>query len=211
MRRLPVYLVLDTSGSMVGEPIDALKAGVQILLDTLRQDPYALETAWISVITFSSEARLLAPLTELIHFRTPDLRAGGYTSMGAALELLAQRISQDVVKASAGHKGDWKPMVFLLGDGVPTDEIGAGVAALERLDTGVVVACAAGPMAKPDAFRQVTENVVTLDVADFNYIKAFFKWVSASIATSSRRIESHGSAVTSLGELPPPPAEVKTA
>jgi uncharacterized protein YegL len=194
---------------MVGEPIDALKAGVQILLDTLRQDPYALETTWISVITFASEARLLTPLTELMQFKVPELRAGGYTSMGAALELLADRIAKDVVKASPSHKGDWKPMVFLLGDGVPTDEIQAGIAALEKVVTGVVVACAAGPMAKPDAFRQVTENVVTLDLADFNYIKAFFKWVSASIATSSRKIETHGNAVASLGELPPPPAEVK--
>lgn len=45
MRRLPVYLLLDTSGSMYGEPIEAVKNGVQVLVSTLRQDPYALETA----------------------------------------------------------------------------------------------------------------------------------------------------------------------
>jgi uncharacterized protein YegL len=39
MRRLPVYLLLDTSGSMHGEPIEAVKNGMQILLSTLRQDP----------------------------------------------------------------------------------------------------------------------------------------------------------------------------
>ena len=52
MRRLPVYLLLDTSGSMSGEPIEAVKSGVQILISTLRQDPYALETAYLSVLGF---------------------------------------------------------------------------------------------------------------------------------------------------------------
>ncbi|MCF1958341.1 tellurium resistance protein TerY, partial [Escherichia coli] len=49
MRRLPVYLLLDTSTSMYGEPIAAVKNGVEMLLSTLRQDPYALETAYISI------------------------------------------------------------------------------------------------------------------------------------------------------------------
>ena len=47
MRRLPVYLLLDTSGSMYGEPIEAVKNGVQTLISTLRSDPYALETAYM--------------------------------------------------------------------------------------------------------------------------------------------------------------------
>ena len=63
LRRLPVYLLLDTSGSMYGEPIEAVKNGVQTLLTTLKQDPYALETAYVSVITFDSSARQAVPLT----------------------------------------------------------------------------------------------------------------------------------------------------
>ena len=39
MRRLPVYLLLDTSGSMAGEPIEAVKNGVQMMLHSLRQNP----------------------------------------------------------------------------------------------------------------------------------------------------------------------------
>ena len=55
MRRLPVYLLLDTSGSMFGEPIEAVRNGVQVLVSTLRSDPYALETAYLSIITFNSK------------------------------------------------------------------------------------------------------------------------------------------------------------
>ena len=73
MRRLPVYLLLDTSGSMSGEPIEAVKNGVQVLISTLRQDPYALETAFISVITFDSNAQQIIPLTDLASFQMREI------------------------------------------------------------------------------------------------------------------------------------------
>lgn len=73
MRRLPVYLLLDTSGSMYGEPIEAVKNGVQTLVSTLRSDPYALETAYISIITFNSSAQQITPLTELAAFKQPNI------------------------------------------------------------------------------------------------------------------------------------------
>jgi len=71
MRKLPIYLLLDTSGSMHGEPIEAVKNGVEMLVSTLRNDPYALETAYLSVITFNTNAQQLVPLTELEQFQTP--------------------------------------------------------------------------------------------------------------------------------------------
>ena len=48
MRHLPVYILIDTSGSMVGEPIESVKVGLADMIATLRLDPYALETACIS-------------------------------------------------------------------------------------------------------------------------------------------------------------------
>ena len=48
IRRLPVYLLLDCSGSMSGEPIEAVKQGIKALLTELKGDPQALETACLS-------------------------------------------------------------------------------------------------------------------------------------------------------------------
>lgn len=92
MRRLPVYLLLDTSGSMYGEPIEAVKNGVQTLVSTLRSDPYALETAYISIITFNSSAQQITPLTELAAFKQPNIDASGCTVLGGALELCHKRL-----------------------------------------------------------------------------------------------------------------------
>ena len=92
MRKLPVYLLLDTSGSMFGEPIEAVKNGVQVLVSTLRSDPYALETAYLSIITFNSSAQQITPLTELANFQQPNIDESGCTALGVALSLLAHKV-----------------------------------------------------------------------------------------------------------------------
>jgi uncharacterized protein YegL len=208
MRRLPVYLVLDISGSMTGEPIEAVKNGVQVLVSTLRQDPYALETAFLSVITFDSSARQIVPLTELSMFQMPDIQATGTTSLGEALSLLANKVNTEVAKTTADVKGDWKPLVFLMTDGEPTDNWQKGLNDFKNQKFGMVVACAAGSGANTSILKQITEVVVQLDTADSATIKAFFKWVSASVSTGSQKIEASGKDVSGLNELPPPPPEV---
>lgn len=208
MRRLPVYLVLDISGSMTGEPIEAVKNGVQVLISTLRQDPYALETAFLSVITFDSSARQIVPLTELSMFQMPDIQATGTTSLGEALSLLANKVNTEVAKTTAEVKGDWKPLVFLMTDGEPTDNWQKGLNDFKNQKFGMVVACAAGSGANTTILKQITEVVVQLDTADSATIKAFFKWVSASVSTGSQKIEASGKDVSGLNELPPPPPEV---
>ncbi len=208
MRRLPVYLLLDTSGSMFGEPIEAVKNGVQTLISTLRSDPYALETAYISIITFDSTAQQVAPLTELAAFQQPNIEASGCTALGEALELLSQKIDSEITKTTAEAKGDWRPIVFIMTDGAPTDSITKGLEEFKKRKCGMVVACAAGQGANTNVLMKITENVVQLDTADSATIKAFFKWVSASISTSSKSVASTGAEATSLSELPPPPPEV---
>lgn len=208
MRRLPVYLLLDTSGSMTGEPIEAVKNGVQVLVSTLRQDPYALETACISVITFDSNVQQVVPLTDLSSFQEPSLSASGGTSLGGGLRLLGECIEREVAKSTPEIKGDWKPLVFIMTDGGPTDQWQSGLADFQKSKVGIVVACAAGSGADTNVLKQITEVVVQLDTADSATIKAFFKWVSASISTGSQKIDSTGQEVGGLSELPPPPPEI---
>ena len=210
MRRLPVYLLLDTSGSMSGEPIEQVKNGLQMLVAGLRQDPYALETAYLAVITFDSNAQEIVPLTELTAFQPPVLAARGSTSLGAALALVADSASKNVAKTSTKQKGDWRPMVFIMTDGEPTDDWQKGLARFNQEKWGVVVACAVDS-ADISVLNQISgaENVVKLDTSDSGSINAFFKWVTASVSASSKSVEQAGKEVTGLGELPPPPPEIK--
>ena len=208
MRRLPVYLVLDNSGSMHGEAIEAVKNGVQVLASTLRQDPYALETAFISVITFNTDAEQLVPLTDLVSFQPPDIRAQGITSLGRALTLTAEKINDEVVKTTPDRRGDWKPIIFLMTDGSPTDEWRPGLEKLRKAKPGMIIACAAGMNADVSVLKEVSEIVVQLDTADSSTIKKFFQWISASVSSGSQKIDLSKKDVSSLDELPPPPPEI---
>src|SRR5262245_49481546 len=120
-RRLPIYLLLDNSESMVGEPMAAVNQGLQQLCLDLKSDPLAIETAWLSVIAFGGKARQVCSLTEALQFAPPHLGVGPGTNLGAALDLLAHSLQHEVRRSSADQRGDWKPIVFLLTDGQPTD------------------------------------------------------------------------------------------
>lgn len=208
MRRLPVYLLLDTSGSMSGEPIEAVKNGVQVMISSLRQNPQAIETAFISVITFDSAAQQIIPLTDLASFQMVDIRATGVTALGDALKLVANKIDTEVAKTTTEQKGDWKPLVFIMTDGIPTDDWQSGLTEFKKRKTAFTVACAAGSGADTGILKQITDNVVSLDTADSTSIGKFFLWVTASIGVSSTRVEDTGKEVQGLNELPPPPAEL---
>ena len=207
MRRLPVYLLLDTSGSMAGEPIEAVKNGVQVMISSLRADPTAIETAHLSIITFDTDARQTVPLTDLASFQMPDLIATGTTSLGEALKVLSNCIKTEVRKASPTEKGDWKPLVFIMTDGQPTDDWQSGLNEFKNVRVGTVVACAAGSGADTSVLKQITDSVVSLET-DQESIKSFFKWVSASIGVSSTKVGEGGTEVTGLNQMPPPPAEL---
>jgi len=208
MRRLPVYLLLDTSGSMSGEPIEAVKNGVQIMISSLRQNPQAIETAFLSVITFDSTAQQIIPLTDLASFQMVDIKATGVTALGEALKLVAHKIDTEVAKTTTEQKGDWKPLVFIMTDGIPTDDWQTGLNEFKKSKVAFTVACAAGSGADANILKQITDNVVSLDTADSASIGKFFQWVTASIGVSSTKVEDSGKEVTGLNELPPPPSEL---
>lgn len=207
-RRLPIYLLLDTSGSMTGEPIAAVQNGVQMVICALRNDPQALESVYLSVITFDTFAVQQIPLTELSQFVPPQLSAGGSTALGEALKLVSDCANREVKKNTSTAKGDWKPMVFIMTDGQATDDIADVLPDFKRRKWGIVVACAAGITADTEELRSITENVVCLDTADTESIGAFFKWVSQSITANTNSVGATNQEVATLEQLPPPPPEI---
>ncbi|MDN3671570.1 VWA domain-containing protein [Flavobacterium branchiarum] len=208
MRRLPVYLLLDTSGSMSGEPIEAVKNGVQIMISSLRQNPQAIETAFLSIITFDSTAQQIVPLTDLASFQMVDIKATGVTALGEALRLVAHKIETEVQKTTTEQKGDWKPLVFIMTDGIPTDNWENGLNEFKKSKVAFTVACAAGNGADTNVLKKITDNVVSLDTADSATIGKFFQWVTASIGVSSTKLEDSGKEISNFKELPPPPSEL---
>lgn len=194
MRRLPIYFLIDVSESMVGEPIEQVENGMRNIIQELRTDPYALETVFVSVIAFAGKAKNLSPLTELYKFYPPRFPIGGGTSLGTALNFLMDDIDKSVQKTTAELKGDWKPIVFLFTDGTPTDN---PIAAIDRWqkhfgNKANLVCISLGDNADTQLLGRLTKDVLRLKNTDEVSFKAFFKWVTASIKTSSVSVTDAG-------------------
>ncbi len=207
MRRLPVYFLLDTSGSMYGEPIQALNNAMSGMINTLRADAQALDSLWISIITFDRVVNEIVPLTELAAFQLPEITCpqSGPTHTGMALEMLSKKIPAEIKKGNENQKGDWKPLLFLFTDGKPSDMqlYREMIPKIKMLNFGAIVCCAAGNLADDSLLKELTSDVVHLDTADSATLKQFFKWVSETIEQGSKS-QGTGEHVP----LPPPPSEI---
>lgn len=192
MRRLPIFFVVDVSESMIGEPINEVGKGMREMIQSLRQDPYALDTAYVSIIIFAGKAKTIVPLTDIISFYPPQFPIGGGTSLGAAVRHLVNELDQKLVRNDGETKGDWKPIVFLFTDGVPTDETETAIREWESKYKNKVnlVAISIGANADLNLLRRLTDQVLLFDDASPETYKAFFKWITASISTQSQKVET---------------------
>jgi len=195
MRRLPIYFLIDISESMVGEPIEQVQDGIATIIKELKTDPYALETVWISIIGFAGKSKVITPLQDVITFYPPKIPIGSGTSLSSGLKELMNSIDKEVTKTTFEQKGDWKPIVFLFTDGIPTDNTDAEIDHWNndyRKKANLVV-ISIGENTNYNLLGKLTENVLQFNNTDVNSYKEFFKWVTASIKATSENINATNS------------------
>ena len=206
MRRLPVYILIDTSGSMKGEPIQAVNNGLQLLISSLRKDPHALDTVFVSIITFDNKVENFLPLTELSGVQLNEISdPKGGTHFGEALEMLCNKLDNDIIVSTPEKKGDWMPLLFIMTDGKPSDlqKFNQMALIVKKRDFGNIIACGAGPLAKEEYLKRLTDHVYMLDNMDNATMMSFFKWVSSVVSQGSK-----SAGVSEEIALPAPPPEV---
>jgi len=119
--RCPCLLLLDVSGSMNGKPIDELNAGLDQFRDELAGDSLAMRRVEVGIVTFGP-IETVTPFTAAAAFSAPHLQARGDTPMGAAILQGLEMLEARKAEYKANGVPFYRPWVFLITDGAPTDE-----------------------------------------------------------------------------------------
>lgn len=203
-RMLPVFLLLDASGSMYGDKINTLNNAVKSMLHTFSKEGSTVAEIHVAVIVFGGcEAKVLLPLQNAVdaYEGFKPLEANGMTPMGDALINAKELIeNKDAVPSRA-----YRPTVVLVSDGMPNDNwgeplesfVGSGRSSkCQRMAMGIGEATVRGTDAF-DVLAKFTgdvEFVFTAEAAE--KINKFFQFVTMS--TISRVQSTNPNMVTQV-------------
>lgn len=121
--RCPCVLVLDTSGSMEGDPIQALNDGLQAFQTDIQEDKLARRRTEIAIVTFGDGGvQRIQDFIEAGRFAAPTLVAAGRTPVGEAINQALDLVDSAKAEYQSNGIPYYRPWVFLITDGEPTDE-----------------------------------------------------------------------------------------
>lgn len=119
--RCPVVLLLDTSGSMSGDRINELNAGLASFKQDVEKDTTASLRVEVAIITFDSSVHIVQDFVTMDNFYPPQLTTSGITSMGEGIELALNEVENRKAIYKSNGIQYYQPWVFLITDGGPTD------------------------------------------------------------------------------------------
>lgn len=209
---IAAVLAVDTSGSMAGIPIDELNKGLAAFGEALQKDSLACGRAEVCIISFNSSVQTEMSFRPATEYEAPTLSASGLTSMNEAIECALDAL--EVRKQTYKDNGVsyYRPWLFLLTDGAPTDEEKENAARI-RLQNAIrnkkVVYMPMGIGSNADLkklksyYPDEATARPTLQANSKDFMEAFV-WLSSSIS----EISHSDPRTTSEVQLPPTPSNL---
>jgi uncharacterized protein YegL len=177
--RCPCVLLLDTSSSMSGQPINALNDGLRAFQDDIQEDPLSKRRVEIAIVTFGGSVQKIQDFVSAGSFVAPILNAGGGTPMGEAIALGHQLVKNRKAEYKSNGVLYYQPWIFLITDGEPTDEWQSAAQAVRpEIDAKGLAFFAVGVEgANMQTLSAITDRVIKLDGLKF---RDLFIWLSQS-------------------------------
>jgi uncharacterized protein YegL len=183
--RCPCLLLLDVSGSMQGAALQELNAGLSTFKDELASDSLAMKRVEVGIVTFGP-VKVETPFTGAESFYPPTLSAQGDTPMGSAI-----RQALDLVKQRKKEYRDngipyYRPWIFMITDGGPTDEWHTAAAAVREGEAQKSFAFFAIGVkgANMEVLQQISARA-PLSLTELKF-RELFSWLSSSLKSVSQ-------------------------
>ncbi len=201
--RTPCVLVLDCSGSMRGEPIKQLNAGLKALEQELKDDIDASSRVQLLIIKAfgKDEAVISSDWVDAMNFEAPTMEASGLTPLGKAMELALKKIEEQKCRYDSWGITSKRPWIFLISDGEPTDydwEIVAKKCIAAQNNKKVVIHAVGTQGANLDKLAKFS----TISPKRLTGLKftEFFLWLSRSVSCVSRAAPNAPDLIEDTGE-----------
>lgn len=199
-RALPVFLLIDVSGSMKGEKIESVNVALKEMINQFRKITNPKGIIELEIITFGNDkVEIIKPLSVIKDNDYFIFNAEGNTPMGKAFEFVTQRIEDYNVVSQRSYI----PTVILISDGNPTDftdykpgmdvhEISNWIS-LQKLHGGtrssksVKTALGIGQDVDNNILRAFINNdtIPIIKANDTQTINKYFQWITMSISVRS--------------------------
>jgi len=198
--RCACLLLLDTSHSMMGEPLQALNAGLQAFQYDIQEDGLTRQRVEIAILTFGGVVTPVQEFTSASSFMAPTLTAGGNTPMGQAIIEGVRMVKNRKQEYKDHGVPYYQPWVIMITDGAPTDEWrhAANLVRAETAAKRLSFFAVAVKDADVSVLKTITDRVLKLDGISFHEM---FLWLSASQkrVSSSRPEEQTALPATTFG------------
>lgn len=184
---LACVLLLDTSISMSGNPINSLNKAIKKFKEETCMDELAQRRVDIAIIEFNDSVRVIQEFTPLSQFQPISLSATGSTAMGEGINLAIDKVKERKKFYARMGTPCFKPWIFMITDGEPTDDISAARQRIMEEESkgshGKLKFWALGvPGYSKETLTSLTKRCIALDEAKFDGI---FNWLSESMVTIS--------------------------
>lgn len=187
--RCPCILLLDTSGSMQGAPIQELNSGLVTFKDELMADELAAKRVEVCIVTFGP-IQVVTEFESAEHFYPPVLEANGDTPMGSAIETALQLLQQRKDAYRSNGISMFRPWIFLITDGGPTDNWQNAARLLaegQAQKSFAFFAVGVGEGARTDILNQISPSTAALKLKGLAF-RPLFQWLSRSMKSVSRSV-----------------------